>query len=175
MGLVPAGASSADDLVDDTVRLALSITASSPVTVRATKLVTARAGDRSYGEDTELLDQLHVEAYGGADLREGVDAFLERPNRPILLCEGALPVAALDGLKVVDLTRYLSGPTLTMLLADLGADVVKVETLPHGRPRPAVGSVPRATRASTTWPRTGTSGRWRSTCGSRKDSTSFCA
>ena len=36
-------------------------------------------------------------------------------------------MAALDGLKVVDLTRYLSGPTLTMLLADLGADVVRVD------------------------------------------------
>jgi crotonobetainyl-CoA:carnitine CoA-transferase CaiB-like acyl-CoA transferase len=43
-------------------------------------------------------------------------------------------MAAIDGLKVVDLTRYLSGPTLTMLLADLGADVVKVETLPTGDP-----------------------------------------
>lgn len=43
-------------------------------------------------------------------------------------------MAALDGLKVVDLTRYLSGPTLTMLLADLGADVIKVETLPTGDP-----------------------------------------
>lgn len=43
-------------------------------------------------------------------------------------------MAALDGLRVVDLTRYLSGPTLTMLLADLGADVVKVETLPTGDP-----------------------------------------
>lgn len=41
---------------------------------------------------------------------------------------------ALAGIKVVDLSRYLSGPTLTMLLADLGADVIKVEPLPAGDP-----------------------------------------
>jgi Predicted acyl-CoA transferases/carnitine dehydratase len=50
-------------------------------------------------------------------------------------------MAALDGLRVVDLTRYLSGPTLTMLLADLGADVVKVETLPVGDPARQSGPV----------------------------------
>lgn len=45
----------------------------------------------------------------------------------------------LDGIKVVDLSMFLPGPLMTQMLADHGAEVIKIETVDEGEPNRQIG------------------------------------
>ena len=40
----------------------------------------------------------------------------------------------LEGIRVLDFTQYLAGPTVTRLMAEMGAEIIKVERAPGGDP-----------------------------------------
>jgi crotonobetainyl-CoA:carnitine CoA-transferase CaiB-like acyl-CoA transferase len=42
------------------------------------------------------------------------------------------PSGVLDGYKVLDFTQYVAGPTVTLMMAEMGAEVIKVELAPGG-------------------------------------------
>ncbi|NJN50431.1 MAG: CoA transferase [Gammaproteobacteria bacterium] len=45
----------------------------------------------------------------------------------------------LDGIRVVDLSLFLPGPTVSLMMADHGADVIKIENTAEGEPNRSIG------------------------------------
>jgi len=91
--------------------------------------------DRQIAELERQLAALKQQRTAGWSKPQNSPA-LPTPN-PQPLIPTPLP---LQGIRIVDMSRFLVGPFCTQMLADMGAEVVKVEPLDGGDPVRAAGS-----------------------------------
>ncbi len=84
---------------------------------------------------------------GGWAAPTGARARPPAPAAPAAPAQAAATEPALSGVRIVDLTTVWSGPFATMLLADLGAEVIRVEN-PWILPPTTKGYEPRPTIAN---------------------------
>lgn len=76
-----------------------------------------------------------------ADLESQLSELKQRRTEEQLTAPSSLPnPRPLQGLRIVDMSRFLVGPFCAQMLADMGAEVIKIEALPYGDPIRAAGS-----------------------------------
>ena len=81
----------------------------------------------------------------------------------------------LSGYRVLELAHFIAGPVCGMYLADMGADVIKVESPPGATPRARSTAPSTAARAPCSSPSTATSAAWPSTSPGRRGGRAFLA
>ena len=79
--------------------------------------------ERPLGSRTPLLGE-HTE-----EVRAEPDHFSPHPAVGGAEASSELPKRPLEGLRVIDLSMFMSGPMTTLIFADGGADVIKVESV----------------------------------------------